>query len=59
MTARVRVEYLMEAALLGIFMISACAFVVLLEYPASPSSRSGRPSWSARNVVVASERSHT
>jgi aquaporin Z len=32
-----RVEYLMEAALLGIFMISACGFVVLLEYPASPA----------------------
>ena len=29
-------EYLMEAAELGLFMISACAFVVLLEYPASP-----------------------
>ncbi len=29
-------EYAMEAALLGIFMISACGFVVLLEHPASP-----------------------
>jgi aquaporin Z len=29
-------EYVMEAALLGLFMISACSFVVLLEYPASP-----------------------
>jgi len=29
-------EYLMEAAELGIFMISACAFGVLLEHPASP-----------------------
>jgi len=29
-------EYLMEAAGLGIFMISACAFVALLEYPSSP-----------------------
>jgi aquaporin Z len=29
-------EYLMEAAGLGLFMVSACAFVVLLEYPASP-----------------------
>ena len=36
MSARFRVEYLMEAALLGIFMISACAFVVLLDYPSSP-----------------------
>jgi aquaporin Z len=29
-------EYLMEAAGLGLFMISACAFSVLLEHPASP-----------------------
>lgn len=29
-------EYLMEAAGLGIFMISACVFATLLEYPGSP-----------------------
>ena len=29
-------EYLMEAAGLGIFMVIACAFGTLLEYPASP-----------------------
>src|SRR5262245_57373497 len=29
-------EYLMEAAELGLFMISACAFTVLLFHPASP-----------------------
>jgi aquaporin Z len=29
-------EYLMEAGELGIFMISACAFTTLLEYPGSP-----------------------
>ncbi len=29
-------EYLMEAAGLGIFMISACVFVAILEHPASP-----------------------
>ena len=29
-------EYLMEAALLGLFMVSACGFVVLLEHPSSP-----------------------
>jgi aquaporin Z len=29
-------EYLMEAAGLGAFMVSACAFVVLLEHPLSP-----------------------
>ena len=29
-------EYLMEAALLGVFMVSACVFTVLLEHPGSP-----------------------
>jgi len=29
-------EYLMEGALLGLFMISACAFAALLEHPGSP-----------------------
>ncbi len=29
-------EYLMEAALLGLFMVSACLFTALLEHPASP-----------------------
>ncbi len=29
-------EYLMEAAELGIFMVSACSIVALLEYPGSP-----------------------
>ena len=29
-------EYLMEAAGLGIFMLSACIFGTLLEHPASP-----------------------
>jgi aquaporin Z len=29
-------EYLMEAAELGIFMVSACGVVALLEYPSSP-----------------------
>ena len=29
-------EYLMEGAELGVFMISACLFTALLEYPASP-----------------------
>jgi aquaporin Z len=32
-------EYLMEAWGLGLFMISACAFAVLLEHPASPVHR--------------------
>jgi hypothetical protein len=29
-------EYMMEGLELGLYMISACAFVVLLEYPTSP-----------------------
>jgi aquaporin Z len=29
-------EYLMEAALLGLFMVSACVFTTLLEHPAYP-----------------------
>jgi aquaporin Z len=32
-------EYLMEAAELGVFMISACIFAILLGHPASPISR--------------------
>jgi len=32
-------EYLMEAAELGLFMFSACAFTVLLFHPASPIAR--------------------
>jgi aquaporin Z len=34
-----RVEYAIEAALLGMFMLSACGFTVLLEYPDSPVRR--------------------
>jgi len=30
-------EYLMEGAELGLFMVSACAFTVLLEHPGSPA----------------------
>jgi aquaporin Z len=33
-------EYLMEAAGLGFFMLSACAFTVLFYYPESPVGRS-------------------
>jgi aquaporin Z len=32
-------EYLIEAACLGLFMVSACAFGALFEYPASPVRR--------------------
>ncbi len=30
-------EYLIEAALLGLFMVSACGFTVLLDHPGSPA----------------------
>ena len=46
-----RVEYLMEAALLGVFMISACSFVVLLEYPTSPA-RLAIPSGDLRRLLI-------
>ena len=32
-------EYLIEGALLGIFMVAACGFATLLEHPASPARR--------------------
>jgi len=41
----------MEAALLGIFMISACAFVVLLDYPSSPV-RLALPSADLRRLLI-------
>ena len=30
-------EYAIEAACLGLFMLAACVFVTLLEYPLSPA----------------------
>ncbi|HKF42730.1 MAG TPA: aquaporin [Thermoanaerobaculia bacterium] len=44
-------EYLMEAAELGLFMISACFFVVLLEHPSSPV-RQAIPSAFLRRVLM-------
>lgn len=44
-------EYLMEAAELGLFMISACLFVVLLEHPSSPVHRA-IPSALFRRVLM-------
>jgi aquaporin Z len=44
-------EYLMEAAELGLFMISACLFVVLLEHPSSPVHRA-IPSPMLRRVLM-------
>jgi aquaporin Z len=39
-------EYRMEAAGLGIFMISASLFTILLEYPGSRSNNSSLRRWS-------------
>src|SRR5215469_11240510 len=44
-------EYLMEAAELACFMISACVFTVLLQHPASPI-RMGLPSETLRRVLT-------
>jgi aquaporin Z len=44
-------EYLIEAALLGGFMISACAFTILLEHPAL-SLRSAIPDPFVRRVLI-------
>jgi aquaporin Z len=44
-------EYLMEAAELGLFMISACVFTVLFEYPASPVHQSV-PNPLFRNALI-------
>jgi len=44
-------EYLMEAAELGIFMVSACAFGVLLEHPGSPANQA-LPDPSLRRVLM-------
>jgi aquaporin Z len=44
-------EYLMEAAGLGLFMLSACAFVVLLEHPSSLVHRA-LPDPTVRRVLI-------
>ena len=44
-------EYLMEAAGLGLFMISACAFTVLLEHPGSPFHQALPDPWLRRFVI--------
>jgi aquaporin Z len=44
-------EYLMEGALLGLFMISACVFTALVEYPGSPAHRA-LPSPLLRRALV-------
>ena len=44
-------EYLMEAVGLGLFMISACAFTVLLEHPASPVRQALSDPWLRRLLI--------
>jgi aquaporin Z len=44
-------EYLMESALLGLFMISACVFTVLVEYPGSPAHRALPSPWLRRALI--------
>ncbi len=44
-------EYLMEALALGLFMVSACVFGVVLEHPASPV-REAIPDETARRVLM-------
>ena len=44
-------EYLMEAAELGIFMVSACLFTILLYHPASPVVRTIPPEFSRRVLM--------
>ena len=44
-------EYVMEGAELGLYLISACAFVVLLEYPTSPVHQA-LPDPALRRVLI-------
>jgi len=44
-------EYLMEAAELGVFMVSACAFTVLLEHPTSPVHQA-IPNGALRRILI-------
>src|SRR5437899_2861426 len=44
-------EYLIEGALLGIFMISACLSVFVLEHPASPVPRRIRSGTVRRTII--------
>lgn len=46
-------EYLIEAFLLGAFMISACLAVFVFEHPRSPLSRSVRSAFMRRSIVGA------
>jgi aquaporin Z len=46
-------EYLIEAALLALFMVSACTFAALLEHPASPLRHAITQPWLRRACVGA------
>lgn len=46
-------EYLIEAALLGSFMVSACVSVALIEHPASPIRRRVRSALARRGLIGA------
>lgn len=45
-------EYFMEAAALGTFMVSACAFVVLFEHPSSPVHQSFEATSMLRRALI-------
>jgi aquaporin Z len=45
-------EYLMEAAALGSFMVSACVFVVLFEHPSSPVHQSFEGASMLRRALI-------
>lgn len=44
-------EYLIEAAGLALFMVSACLFVALLEHPASPVRQAIDDAWVRRTLI--------
>lgn len=44
-------EYLIEACLLGTFMLSACVSVVVFEHPRSPAARAVRSAFLRRAIV--------
>jgi len=44
-------EYLIEGTLLGLFMVSACTFTILLEHPASPLSRTVPEPFMRRSLI--------
>jgi aquaporin Z len=46
-------EYLIEGALLGLFMLSACFFTALLEYPGSPAASLGLSGFTRRALIGA------